>query len=137
MSPPRPRWDAGNAAAQVAKPANDAIQLGSPYVDTDSAAGLVVLTGQASKSIAEQQKAVAEAHAKNAQAEASAAKNLADQATGDAKQAYVHAANAAGHAADARGYAKEALGYAADAATRRVQGRRLTGPHGRVRPPGH
>ncbi|MFB9348968.1 ricin-type beta-trefoil lectin domain protein [Streptomyces heliomycini] len=109
--------DAGNAAAQVAKPANDAIQLGSPYVDTDSAAGLVVLTGQASKSIAEQQKAVAEAHAKNAQAEASAAKNLADQATGDAKQAYVHAANAAGHAADARGYAKEALGYAADAAT--------------------
>ncbi|TWF85773.1 ricin-type beta-trefoil lectin domain protein [Streptomyces capillispiralis] len=109
--------DAGNAAAQVAKPANDAIQLGSPYVDTDSAAGLVVLTGQASKSIAEQQKAVAEAHAKNAQAEASAAKNLADQAKGDAKQAYVHAANAAGHAADARTYAKEALGYAADAAT--------------------
>ncbi|MFD7700498.1 ricin-type beta-trefoil lectin domain protein [Streptomyces caelestis] len=109
--------DAGNSAAQVAKPANDAIQLGSPYVDTDSAAGLVVLTGQASKSIAEQQQAVAEAHAKNAQAEASAAKNLADQAKGDAKQAYVHAANAAGHAADARGYAKEALGYAADAAT--------------------
>ncbi|MFF5155294.1 ricin-type beta-trefoil lectin domain protein [Streptomyces sp. NPDC000348] len=109
--------DAGNAAAQVAKPANDAIQLGSPYVDTDSAAGLVVLTGQASKSIAEQQKAVAEAHAKNAQAEASAAKNLADQAVGDSKQAYVHAANAAGHAADARGYAEEALGYAADAAT--------------------
>ncbi|CAL9465700.1 hypothetical protein SUDANB126_02748 [Streptomyces sp. enrichment culture] len=108
--------DAGNSAAQVAKPANDAIQLGSPYVDTDSAAGLVVLTGQASKSIAEQQKAVADAHAKNAQAEASAAKNLADQAQGDAKQAYVHAANAAGHAADARGYAKEALGYAADAA---------------------
>ncbi|WP_374227554.1 ricin-type beta-trefoil lectin domain protein [Streptomyces sp. AC627_RSS907] len=108
--------DAGNAAAQVAQPANDAIQLGSPYVDTDSAAGLVVLSGQASKSIAEQQKAVAEAHAKNAQAEASAAKNLADQAKGDAKQAYVHAANAAGHAADARTYAKEALGYAADAA---------------------
>ncbi|WP_344557952.1 RNase A-like domain-containing protein, partial [Streptomyces atrovirens] len=108
--------DAGNAAAQVAKPANDAIQLGSPYVTTDSAASLVVLSGQASKSIAEQQKAVAEAHAKNAQAEASAAQNLADQAQGDAKQAYVHAANAAGHAADARGYAKEALGYAADAA---------------------
>ncbi|HET6858488.1 MAG TPA: ricin-type beta-trefoil lectin domain protein, partial [Streptomyces sp.] len=97
--------DAGKAAAQVAKPANDAIQLGSPYITTDSAASLVVLTGQASKTIAEQQKAVAEAHAKNAQAEASAAKNLADQAKGDAKQAYVHAANAAGHAADARGYA--------------------------------
>ncbi|WP_328358761.1 ricin-type beta-trefoil lectin domain protein [Streptomyces sp. NBC_00445] len=108
--------DAGSAAAQAAKPANDAIELGSPYVNTDSAAGLVVLTGQASKSIADQQQAVAEAHAKNAQAEASAAKNLADQAKGDAKIAYQHAANAAGHAADARTYSKEALGYAADAA---------------------
>ncbi|MFG2511491.1 ricin-type beta-trefoil lectin domain protein [Streptomyces sp. NPDC048584] len=108
--------DAGNSAQQVAAPANDAIQLGSPYVTTDSAASLVVLTGQASKSIAEQQKAVADAHAKNAQSEASAAQNLADQAQGDAKQAYVHAANAAGYASDARGYAKEALGYSADAA---------------------
>ncbi|MFJ9866188.1 RICIN domain-containing protein [Streptomyces sp. NPDC101165] len=108
--------DAGEAAKQVAKPANDAIQLGSPYVDTDSAAGLVVLTGQASKSVAEQQQAVADAHAKNAAAEAQAAKNLADQAKGDAKEAYQHAANAAEYAADARTYSKEALGYAADAA---------------------
>jgi hypothetical protein len=108
--------DAGNAAAQVAKPANDAIQLGSPYVTTDSAASLVVLTGQASKSIAEQQKAVADAHAKNAQAEAAAAKDLAQQAKGDMKIAYQHAANAAAHAANARTYAKEALGYAAGAA---------------------
>ncbi|MFF5424868.1 MULTISPECIES: ricin-type beta-trefoil lectin domain protein [unclassified Streptomyces] len=108
--------DAGNSAAQVARPANDAIQLGSPYVTTDSAAGLVVLTGQASKTIAEQQKAVADAHAKNAKEEAAAAKAIADAATGEAKQAYVHAANAAAHAADARGYATEALGYAADAA---------------------
>ncbi|MFB9537253.1 MULTISPECIES: ricin-type beta-trefoil lectin domain protein [Streptomyces] len=108
--------DAGNAAVQVAKPANDAIELGSPYVTTDSAAGLVVLTGQASKSLAEQQQAVADAHAENAQAEAAAAKNLAEQATGDAKAAYQHAAKAAGHAATARTYSKEALGYAADAA---------------------
>ncbi|MFD5424014.1 polymorphic toxin type 27 domain-containing protein [Streptomyces sp. NPDC127084] len=108
--------DAGNAAAQVAKPANDAIQIGSPYITTDSAASLVVLTGQASKSIADQQKAVADAHAKNAQAEAAAAKNLADQATGDAKIAYQYAASAAAHAANARTYSKEALGYAADAA---------------------
>ncbi|MFF4035194.1 HNH/ENDO VII family nuclease [Streptomyces sviceus] len=108
--------DAGKAAAQVATPANDAIQLGSPYVDTDSAASLVVLTGQASKSIAEQQKAVADAHAKNAQAEADAAKSLVDQAKDDTKAAYQHAANAAGYARDARGYAKEALGYAAGAA---------------------
>ncbi|WP_229864388.1 ricin-type beta-trefoil lectin domain protein [Streptomyces djakartensis] len=112
----RAATDAGNAAVQVAKPANDAIELGSPYVTTDSAAGLVVLTGQASKSIAEQQQAVADAHAKNAQAEAAAAKNLAEQATGDAKAAYQHAANAAAHAATARTYSKEALGYAAEAA---------------------
>ncbi|MEV4874703.1 RICIN domain-containing protein [Streptomyces cyaneofuscatus] len=108
--------DAGNAAAQVSAPANDAIQLGSPYVTKDSAAGLVVLTGQASKTIAEQQKAVAEAHAKNAAEEAAAAKAIADAAQGDAKAAYQHAANAAGYAAQARGYAKEALGYAAAAA---------------------
>ncbi|MFF4399459.1 polymorphic toxin type 27 domain-containing protein [Streptomyces sp. NPDC001480] len=108
--------DAGEAAKQVANPANDAIQLGSAYVDTDSAAGLVVLTGQASKSIADQQQAVADAHAKNAAAEAQAAKNLADQAKGDAKEAYQHAANAAQYASDARTYSKEALGYAADAA---------------------
>ncbi|MFD5425603.1 polymorphic toxin-type HINT domain-containing protein [Streptomyces sp. NPDC127084] len=108
--------DAGNAAAQVAKPANDAIQIGSPYITTDSAASLVVLTGQASKTIADQQKAVADAHAKNAQAEAAAAKNLADQASGDTKLAYQYAANAAEHAADARTYSKEALGYAASAA---------------------
>ncbi|MEU7059411.1 ricin-type beta-trefoil lectin domain protein [Streptomyces sp. NPDC046197] len=108
--------DAGKAAEQVAQPANDAVQLGSPYVDTDSAAGLVVLTGQASKTIAEQQQAVADAHAKNAAAEAEAAKNLADQAKGDAKEAYQHAANAAQYAADARTYSKDALGYAADAA---------------------
>ncbi|MFF4491056.1 polymorphic toxin type 27 domain-containing protein [Streptomyces sp. NPDC001544] len=108
--------DAGKAAQQVAAPANDAIQLGSAYVDTDSVAGLVVLTGQGSKTIADQQQAVADAHAKNAAAEAQAAKNLADQAKGDAKEAYQHAANAAQYAADARGYSKEALGYAADAA---------------------
>jgi hypothetical protein len=55
----------------------------------------VVLTGQASKSIADQQQAVADAHAKNAQAEADAAESLADQAKGDAKEAYQHAADAA------------------------------------------
>ncbi|WP_128985008.1 RICIN domain-containing protein [Streptomyces roseicoloratus] len=107
---------AGAAAAQVAKPANDAIELGSPFVTTDSAAGLVVLTGQASKTLAEQQQAVADAHAANAQAEAAAAKDIAAQAQGDTKAAYQHAANAAAHSATARGYSKEALGYAADAA---------------------
>ncbi|WP_406159692.1 ricin-type beta-trefoil lectin domain protein [Streptomyces canus] len=108
--------DAAKSAEQVAAPANDAIQLGSPYLTTDSAASLVVLSGQASKSIADQQQAVADAHAKNAQEEAAAAQVIADQATADAKEALQHAAKAAGYARDARGYAKEALGYAADAA---------------------
>ncbi|MFJ7157143.1 RICIN domain-containing protein [Streptomyces sp. NPDC101118] len=109
--------DAGKAAKQVAKPANDAIQLGSPYITTDSAAGLVVLTGQGSKTIAEQQEAVADAHAKNAQEEAEAAKELADAAKGDTKAAYAYAAKAAEYAATARTYAKAALGYSADAST--------------------
>ncbi|WP_432157341.1 RICIN domain-containing protein [Streptomyces sp. bgisy153] len=108
--------DASTAAAQVAKPANDAIEIGAPYVDTDAVAGLVVLTGQGSKTVAEQQQAVAQAHAANAKAEAEAAQHLADQAAGDAKQAYVHAATAASYAATARQYAKEALAYSAEAA---------------------
>lgn len=108
--------DAGNAAQQVAAPANDAIQLGAPYVTTDSAAGLAVLSGQSSKTIAEQQQAVAEAHAANAQKNAAQAASLAAAATGDAKAAYTLAAEAAGFAADARRSAKEALGYAAEAA---------------------
>ncbi|MEU2426088.1 ricin-type beta-trefoil lectin domain protein [Streptomyces sp. NPDC007851] len=108
--------DAGASAQQVAAPANDAIQLGSPYVDTDSAAGLAVLTGQSSKTIAQQQQAVAEAHAANAQKNAAQAQSLADAATGDAKAAYTIAAEAAGHAADARKSSKEALGYASEAA---------------------
>ncbi|MET7455137.1 ricin-type beta-trefoil lectin domain protein [Streptomyces sp. NPDC005574] len=109
--------DAGASARQVAAPANDAIQLGSPYADSDSTAGLVVLTGQSAKTIAEQQQAVAEAHAVNAQKNAEQAASLANAATGDAKAAYTIAAEAAGHAADARKSAKEALGYAAEAAT--------------------
>ncbi|MEV5887571.1 RICIN domain-containing protein [Streptomyces sp. NPDC052020] len=108
--------DAGNAAAQVAAPANDAIQLGSPYITTDSAAGLAVLTGQSSKTIAEQQLAVAEAHAKNAQEEAAQAQSVANAAAGDAKAAYTLAAEAARYAADARASAKKALEYSAQAA---------------------
>ncbi|WP_055527478.1 ricin-type beta-trefoil lectin domain protein [Streptomyces graminilatus] len=108
--------EAGNAAQQVAAPANDAIQLGSPYVTTDSAAGLAVLSGQSSKTIAEQQQAVAAAHAANAQKNAAQAQSLADAATGDAKAAYTLAAEAAGFAANARRSAQEALGYAAEAA---------------------
>ncbi|GGL24911.1 hypothetical protein GCM10010095_07480 [Streptomyces anthocyanicus] len=109
--------DAGNAAAQVATPANEAIQLGSPYVTTDSAAGLAVLTGQSSKTIAEQQQAVAEAHAQNAEESAAQAQSVANAASGDSKAAYTLAAEALGYAADARNSAKEALGYSAEAAS--------------------
>ncbi len=126
--------DAGKAAVQVAKPANDAIQIGSPYTDTDSAASLVVLTGQGSKTIAEQQQAVADAHAKNADEEAKAAKVIADKAQDDTKAAYQHAANAAGYAATARGYAKEALGHsaaAAKAATKAAQSLARTVEYGK------
>ncbi|MBW8801020.1 MAG: virulence factor, partial [Streptomyces sp.] len=108
--------DAGNAAVQVAAPANDAVQLGAPYVTTDSAAGLAVLTGQSTKTIAEQQQAVAEAHAQNAQEAAAQAASTANAATGDAKAAYTLAAEAAGYAADARASAKQALDYSAEAA---------------------
>ncbi len=108
--------DARNAAQQVAAPANDAIQLGSPYVATDAVAGLVVLSGQSSKSIAEQQVAVAAAHEANAQKAAAQAQSTANAATGDAKAALVLASEAAGFAAQARKSAKEALGYSAEAA---------------------
>ncbi|WP_435808955.1 RICIN domain-containing protein [Streptomyces rochei] len=113
--------DASNSAAQVAAPANDAIQLGSPYVTTDSAAGLAVLTGQSSKTIAEQQRAVAEVHAQNAEESAAQAQSVANAASGDAKAAYTLAAEALGYAADARNSAKEALGYSAQAASYATQ----------------
>ncbi|MFF3376511.1 polymorphic toxin type 27 domain-containing protein [Streptomyces sp. NPDC002680] len=109
--------DARNAAQQVAAPANDAIQLGSPYITTDSAAGLAVLTGQSTKTIAEQQVAVAAAHEANAAKAAAQAQSVANAATGDAKAALVLASEAAGFAANARKSAKDALGYAAEAAT--------------------
>ncbi|WP_353944771.1 polymorphic toxin-type HINT domain-containing protein [Streptomyces sp. HUAS MG91] len=108
--------DARQSAALVATPANDAIQLGSPYVTKDSAAGLVVLAGQGAKTIAEQQAAVADAHAANAAKEAALAKSLADKASADAKAALQAAAGAAAAASEAQGYAKEALGYSAAAA---------------------
>ncbi|MGY1498223.1 ricin-type beta-trefoil lectin domain protein [Streptomyces sp. QTS52] len=116
--------DARNSAQQVAAPANDAIQLGSPYVTTDSAAGLAVLTGQSTKTIAEQQVAVADAHAANAAQVATQAQSTANAATGDAKAALVLASEAAGFAVQARKSAKEALGYSAEAASYAAEAQR-------------
>jgi hypothetical protein len=106
---------AADAAKQVAAPANDAIQLGAPYVETDSSAGLAVLTAQAAKTIAEQQAAVAQAKAQQAQQAADSAQALADAATGDAKNALVAAADAAAQAAAAQVSALQATASAAAA----------------------
>ncbi|MGW2823971.1 polymorphic toxin-type HINT domain-containing protein [Streptomyces sp. NPDC001443] len=92
---------ARDSAAQVVKPANDAIELGSPYAETDSSAGLAVLTGQAAKTAAQQQVAVANAKAAQAKKAAAEAKALAAQADADAKAAAEAAANAAEWAAQA------------------------------------
>ncbi|WP_169317191.1 ricin-type beta-trefoil lectin domain protein [Actinacidiphila oryziradicis] len=106
---------ASNAAQTVAAPANDAVQLGSPYVDTDSSAGLAVLTAQASKTIADQQQAVAQAKADQSAQAAKSAQALADAATGDAKNAQVAAADAAAQAAAAQVSAQQAIASAAQA----------------------
>ncbi|MFC3575522.1 Hint domain-containing protein [Streptomyces yaanensis] len=99
---------ARDSAAQVVKPANDAIELGSPYAETDSSAGLAVLTGQASKTAAQQQVAVAKAKAEQAAKAAAEAKALAAKADADAKAAAEAAANAADYAASATKSAAEA-----------------------------
>lgn len=99
---------ARDSALQVVKPANDAIELGSPYAETDSSAGLAVLTGQASKTAAQQQAALADAKAAEAAKAAALAKVLAAQADVDAKAAAQAAAEAAGYAASATKSAAEA-----------------------------
>jgi hypothetical protein len=106
---------ASAAAEQVTTPANDAIQLGAPYVDHDSSAGLAVLSAQAAKSIAEQQAAAAQAKAQQAAQAAQDAQDLAATATGDAKAAAVVAADAAVQAANAAVSAQHALASAAEA----------------------
>ncbi|MET7620165.1 hypothetical protein [Streptomyces sp. NPDC005408] len=108
---------ARDSAAQVVKPANDAIELGSPYKDTDSSAGLAVLTGQASKSLAEQQAALAQAKADQAAKAAVEAKALAAKASADAKAAAEAAARAADYAAQAAASLAKARTSAAEAET--------------------
>lgn len=92
---------ASESAMQVVKPANDAIELGSPYKETDSSAGLAVLTGQAAKTAAEQQAALAQAKSDQAAKAAAEAKKLVEQANADAKAAAEAALQAADWAAKA------------------------------------
>ncbi|MFD7162217.1 polymorphic toxin type 27 domain-containing protein [Streptomyces violascens] len=107
---------ARDAAVQVIKPANDAIALGAPYQETDSSAGLAVLTGQAAKTAAEQQQAVAQAKSDQATKAAAEAKALAAQADADAKAAAEAAAQAADSAAKALKSAQAAQNSANSAA---------------------
>ncbi|MEU2873449.1 hypothetical protein ABZ769_30330 [Streptomyces olivoreticuli] len=111
---------ARDSAAEVIKPANIAIGLGSPYREFDSSAGLAVLIGQTSKTLSQQQAAAAKAKADEAARAAKEARELAAKADKDAKvaaEAMANAAEDAGKAAqsltDARTYATQA----ADAAT--------------------
>ncbi|MFE6058610.1 hypothetical protein [Streptomyces sp. NPDC056431] len=92
---------ARDSAAQVIKPANEAIELGSPYAESDTSAGLAVLVGQGAKTAAEQQAALAQAKAEQAKKAAAQAKVLAAQASADAKAAAEAAARAAEWAAAA------------------------------------
>ncbi|WP_137993278.1 polymorphic toxin type 27 domain-containing protein [Streptomyces vilmorinianum] len=83
-----------SATAAVAA-AGDAVAIGTPYQEKDSAAAFAVLVGQSSKTIAEQQAAAAEAKAAEAAQAALSAQQTAAQATGDAKLAAEAAARAA------------------------------------------
>ncbi|MGA5496531.1 polymorphic toxin-type HINT domain-containing protein [Streptomyces cinereoruber] len=114
---------AGESAQQVIKPANDAIELGAPYRETDSSAGLAVLTGQAAKTVASQQAALAKAKAEQAAAAAKQAKKIAEEANADAKAAAEAAAQAAASSAQALASAAAAQSSAnnADASAKAAQ----------------
>ncbi|MFD7575854.1 hypothetical protein ACFV6U_35905, partial [Streptomyces sp. NPDC059810] len=121
---------ARDASKEAITSAADAVALGSPYQEKDSAAAFAVLVGQSSKTAAEQQAAAAAAKATAAAAAAESARQTAAQATGDAKLAAEAAARAASdsvraveaatraqasaaQASDARKGAKDAAGAAA------------------------
>ncbi|MFF7811588.1 polymorphic toxin-type HINT domain-containing protein [Streptomyces sp. NPDC007945] len=111
---------ARSSAQQVIKPANDAIELGSPYAETDTSAGLAVLIGQSSKTLAQQQAALAKAKSVQAAAAAAEAKAVAARATADAKAAAEAAARSAEYAAAATASA-EAAQTSANAAAKSVE----------------
>ncbi|MFK4109375.1 virulence factor [Streptomyces sp. NPDC002176] len=106
---------ARDSARQVINPANDAIELGSPYKETDASAGLAVLVGQAAKTAAEQQEALAKAKAAQAAKAATEAAALAAAASADAKAAATAASAAAASAAAATVSLGKARASAAEA----------------------
>ncbi|WP_433305960.1 LamG-like jellyroll fold domain-containing protein [Actinoplanes sp. CA-030573] len=108
---------ARDSSLESVKAALEAMSMGGPYKDSDASAGLAVLVGQNSKSLAEQQAAVAQAKADEAARAAAKAKDLAAQADANAKVAAQAAAAAAADAARALDAVKRARASAAAAAT--------------------
>lgn len=109
---------ARDSAKAAINAADTAVSVGTPYQEKDSSAAFAVLSGQSSKTLAEQQAAAAEAKAVAAAAAAESAQLTADQATGDAKLAAEAAARAASdssRAAEAVTRAQTAAGQASDA----------------------
>ncbi|MFD6529361.1 polymorphic toxin type 27 domain-containing protein [Streptomyces sp. NPDC060184] len=86
---------ARDSATKAVAAAADAVALGAPYQESDSAAAFAVLTGQKSKTVAEQLAAAAEAKAAEAEEAAQDAQRLAEQAEDDVKVAAEAAAQAA------------------------------------------
>ncbi|ARQ71957.1 hypothetical protein CAG99_26785 [Streptomyces marincola] len=107
---------ARDAATTAIDPANEAIILGAPYRESNPAAGLTVLTGQAALSVAEQQATAAEARSAAAREAAREARELADEADADARAAAEAAANAAEDSAAALASAEAAHDSAVSAA---------------------
>ncbi|MFB6525558.1 hypothetical protein [Streptomyces sp. NPDC056399] len=106
---------ARDTATQTAKPANEAVAIGTPYQETDAAAGFAVLTGQSALTLSEQQAKAAEAKATQAAAYAAEAQRLAEQAAADDKLAAQAAAAAAKDAERAAKAVKRAQTAAAEA----------------------
>ncbi|MFE5656989.1 hypothetical protein ACFQ9H_12495 [Streptomyces sp. NPDC056517] len=106
---------ARDTVTQTAKPANEAIAIGTPYQETDASAGFAVLTGQSALTLSEQQAKAAEAKATQAAAYAAEAQRLADRAAADDKLAAQAAAAAAKDAERAAKAVKRAQTAAVEA----------------------
>lgn len=107
---------ARDAAVVAVQLGNDAIVLGTPFQASDASAGLAVLVGQTSKTVAEQQSATADAKAAEAARAAQVAKDAATNANADAKAAADAASAAAADAASAADAVKRTHVSAAAAA---------------------
>ncbi|MFI2611020.1 LamG domain-containing protein [Kitasatospora sp. NPDC018619] len=104
------------AAAAIAA-GNEAVALGTPYRQSDSAAALAVLVGQSGKTLAQQQDDAARARADEAAKAAASAAALAAKAGADARAAAQASAQAAADTARALASLQQARASAAQAAS--------------------